>query len=139
MVENNPPRKNRWRQLKPSQSDPHLVEERGRTTASPDPSSLSPSRNRSHARRPGLVCKLFSKVTKRFARSARPSPNPERTPASSSLQDIQPVQSTKDLTPPTIEPDCEQSANSGIVQVSSSHEVRNSLIRLFRRCADVYT
>ncbi|KAG1792137.1 uncharacterized protein HD556DRAFT_1537001 [Suillus plorans] len=113
MDENNPPRKNRWRQLKPSQSDPHL------------PSSLSPSRNGSHARRPGPVCKLFGKVTKRFARSARQFPNPEPTTASSSLQDTQPVQSTKDLTPPTLEPDCEQSSHSGIVEGSSTNDAKH--------------
>ncbi|KAG1800887.1 uncharacterized protein HD556DRAFT_967441 [Suillus plorans] len=125
MDEHNPPRKNSWKQLKPSHSNPHLVEERGRRTASHDPSSLSPSRNGSHVRRPGPVCKLFGKVTRRFARSARQSPNPEPMAASSSLQDAQPVQSTKDLTPLTLEPDCEQSSNPGIVEVSSTNEAEH--------------
>ncbi|KAG1792154.1 WD40-repeat-containing domain protein [Suillus plorans] len=117
MDENNPPRKNQWRQLKTSHSDPHLVQERGRRTASHDPSPLSPSRNGSRARHPGPVCKLFGKVVKRFSRSARQSPDPERTAASSSLQDTQRVQSNKasDLTPPTLEPDFGQPSNSGIV------------------------
>ncbi|KAG2049613.1 hypothetical protein BDR06DRAFT_1011995 [Suillus hirtellus] len=37
--------------------------------------------------------------------------------ASSSLQDTQPVQSTEDLTPPTVEKKIGQSSNSGIVEV----------------------
>ncbi|KAG1792138.1 uncharacterized protein HD556DRAFT_1537002 [Suillus plorans] len=109
MDENNH-RKKRWGRPKPSHSDHHLVE----TTASPDPSSLSPSRNGSHERRSGSVFKLFGKVAKRFARSIRQPPTPEHTVASSSLQDTQP--STRDLTPPTLEPDCEQSSHSGIVE-----------------------
>ncbi|KAG2106701.1 uncharacterized protein F5147DRAFT_653674 [Suillus discolor] len=117
MDENNPSQKKCWGRPKPSHSDHHLVEERGRMTASPNPSSLSPSRNGSHERRSGSVFKLFGKVTKCFARSAQQPPNPEPTAASSSLQGTQPVQSSKDLTPPTLEPDCEQSSNSGIVEV----------------------
>ncbi|KAG2337995.1 WD40 repeat-like protein [Suillus weaverae] len=55
-------------------------------------------------------------VTKRFASSARQSPNPEPTAASSSPQDIPPVQSNKDLTAPTLEPHHQQSSNSGIIE-----------------------
>ncbi|KAG2343052.1 WD40 repeat-like protein [Suillus weaverae] len=117
MNEDNPPRKTRWRWPKPSRSDPHsMVEERGKRAASHDPSSLSPSRNGSHGQPPGSVRKLFGKMTKRFARSARQSPNPEPTAASSSPQGIQPVQSTKDLAAPILKPNREQSSNSGIVE-----------------------
>ncbi|KAG2029890.1 hypothetical protein BDR03DRAFT_1017786 [Suillus americanus] len=131
MNENNPPRKTRWGRPKPSHSDPHLVEERGRKATSQDSSSLLPSRNGSHGRISGLIPKLFAKVTKRFTRSARQSPNPEPMAASSSLQDTQPVQSTEVLTSPTHEPNLGQPSNSGIVEVSSTNEVRNILIRLF--------
>ncbi|KAG2135202.1 uncharacterized protein EDB93DRAFT_1339666 [Suillus bovinus] len=130
MDENNPTWKKPWRRLKQSHSDPHLAEERGGRATSYDPSSLSSSRNGSRGRLMGSMRKIFGKVTKRLARSARQSPNPEPTAASSSLQDTQPVQSTKDLTLPTLEPNCEQSSNSGIIEISSTNEVRNSLIRL---------
>ncbi|KAG2064696.1 hypothetical protein BDR04DRAFT_1109711 [Suillus decipiens] len=63
--------------------------------SSSQPSSPSPSGNESTGQPPRSVRKLFGKMTKRFARSARQSPNPERTAASCSSQDIQPVQSTK--------------------------------------------
>ncbi|KAG2337953.1 WD40 repeat-like protein [Suillus weaverae] len=117
MNEDNLPRKTRWRWPKPSRSDPHsMVEERGKRAASHDPSSLLPSRNGSHGQPPGSARNLFGKVTKRFARSARQSPNPEPTAASSSPQGIQPVQSTKDLAAPILEPNREQSSNSGIVE-----------------------
>ncbi|KAG1786452.1 uncharacterized protein HD556DRAFT_1300145, partial [Suillus plorans] len=113
MNENNPPWKKRWEWLKPH-SDPHSVEDRGRKGASQDPSSLSPSRSGSSGRSSGSVRKLFSKVTKGFARSAQQSPNPE------------PTQSNKDLTAPTSEAYREQSSDSGIVaKVSSTNEAEH--------------
>ncbi|KAG1792155.1 uncharacterized protein HD556DRAFT_1482212 [Suillus plorans] len=136
MDANNPPRKKRWGRTKPSHSNPHLVEERGRTTASPDPSSLSPSRNGSHERRSGSVLKIFGKVTKRFARSGRQSPNPERTAASSSLQDTQPVQSAKDLTAPTLEPNFGQSSNSEIAEHLDPKVVHDKIANADKSLAD---
>ncbi|KAG2065799.1 hypothetical protein BDR04DRAFT_1107868 [Suillus decipiens] len=118
MDENNPPRKTRWEWLKPSRSDPHLVQERGRRAA--NSSSPSPSGNRSIGRPSGSICKLFGKMTKRLARSARQSPNPEHTAASFSPQNILPVQSTKDLTTSALEPNPEQSSNTGILEASST-------------------
>jgi len=41
----------------------------------------------------GFVPKLFGKMTKHFSQSAWQSPNPELMAASSSLQDVQPIQS----------------------------------------------
>ncbi|KAG2036511.1 hypothetical protein BDR03DRAFT_451693 [Suillus americanus] len=117
MDENNPPRKTRWGRPKPSHSDPRLVQEGGMRATSQDSSSLLPSRNGSRGQLSGLVPKLFGKVTKRFARSARQSLNLESMAISSGLQDIQPVQSTKDLGASTHGPKLEQSSNSGIVEV----------------------
>ncbi|KAG2350104.1 hypothetical protein BDR05DRAFT_986385 [Suillus weaverae] len=116
MDENNPPRKTPWRWLRPTRSDPHVVQERGRRAASHDPSSLSPSGNGSRGRPTGSVRKLFGKVTKRFASSARQSPNPEPTAATSSPQDTPPVQSNKDLTAPTLEPNHQQPSKSEIIE-----------------------
>ncbi|KAG1854358.1 hypothetical protein C8R48DRAFT_835826 [Suillus tomentosus] len=120
MDENIHPQKTRWGWLKPSRSDPHLVQERGRRAASQDPSSLPASRHASRGRPQGSICKLFGPVTKRFARSARQPSNPEPTAASSSPQDVQPVQSSNDLTAPIIEPNPEPSSNSGIAGISST-------------------
>ncbi|KAG2065804.1 hypothetical protein BDR04DRAFT_1107900 [Suillus decipiens] len=120
MDENNPPRKTRWEWLKPSHSDPHLVQERGRRAASHDPSSPSPSGNKSIGRPSGSVRKLFGKMTKRLARSARQSPNPEHTAASFSPQDIPPIQSIKDLTTSALELNPEQSFNTGLLEGSST-------------------
>ncbi|KAG2117465.1 hypothetical protein DEU56DRAFT_905097, partial [Suillus clintonianus] len=111
MNADNPPRKKyfRWRQKK-SRSEPDFAEESIRRAAN-DPSSLSPSSN-------GFR-KLLNKVTKRFARSARQSPNPETTAASSSAQAIPPIQTTKDPvlhTAPTLESNPDLSSNSGIVK-----------------------
>ncbi|KAG2062699.1 hypothetical protein BDR04DRAFT_1164762 [Suillus decipiens] len=94
-MSNNNPRQMRWRWSKQSHSEPHLVQGRGRSPANQDPSPLSPSGNGPTGRPPGLVRKLFGKMAKRFARSARQSPNLEHMAAGSSSQDIQPVQSTK--------------------------------------------
>ncbi|KAG2150683.1 uncharacterized protein EDB93DRAFT_329266 [Suillus bovinus] len=116
MDENNPSRKTPRGWLKPRRSDPHLVQERGTRAASRDPSSLPASSHGFHEQFSGLVPKFVSKVTKRFGRGARQSPNPEPTAASSSSQDIQHVQSNKDLTVPTLEPNPEQSSNSGIAE-----------------------
>ncbi|KAG2125120.1 hypothetical protein DEU56DRAFT_585292 [Suillus clintonianus] len=82
VTENSPPRKKHWERLKPSRSEPHSVEERGGRATSRDPSFLSPSRNEEYRARPlGPVRKLFGTVTKRFAQSARQSPNPGPTAA----------------------------------------------------------
>ncbi|KAG2133777.1 hypothetical protein DEU56DRAFT_417427 [Suillus clintonianus] len=118
MSENDPPGKKRWEwlKLKPSRSDPHLPEERPTS----DTSSLPPSSNESRGRPRKLVRKLFGKVTKPFAPSARQSSNPEPTGASSSA-DIQPVpvQSIENPSPlivATPELNIEQSSNPGIVK-----------------------
>ncbi|KAG2127370.1 hypothetical protein BD769DRAFT_1387826 [Suillus cothurnatus] len=48
------------------------------------------------------------------------SPNPGPMAASSSLQDVQPVQSAMDLTTSTVELNVEQSSNTGIAEVAST-------------------
>ncbi|KAG2100142.1 uncharacterized protein F5147DRAFT_813275, partial [Suillus discolor] len=116
MDENSFHRKTSWGWLKPSHPDRPLVQERGRRAASQDLSSLPDSRNGSRGRFLGSVPKLLDKVTKCFARSARQSLNPETTTASSSPQDIQFIQSNKDITAPTLEPNPEQSFNSWIAE-----------------------
>ncbi|KAG2064689.1 WD40 repeat-like protein [Suillus decipiens] len=118
----------RWRWSKQSHSEPHLVQERGRSPASQDLSPLSPSGNGSTGRPPGLVRKLAGKMAMRFTRSARQSPNPEHTAAGSSSQDIQPIQSTEEVTTSTLEPNPEPSSNSGIVEPSSTNKVVNKAI-----------
>ncbi|KAG2064379.1 hypothetical protein BDR04DRAFT_265827 [Suillus decipiens] len=129
MDDNNLPRKTRCRWLKPSRSEPHLVQERGRRLTSHNPSSFLPLENRSTARLPGPIRKLFGKMTRRFSRSAQQPPNPEHTAASS--QDIQVIQSTKDLTASALELNPEQASNSRIVEINPSDEVRIILIFLF--------
>jgi len=99
-------------------------------------------------------------MTKRFSQSTQQSPNPGPMAASSSLQDVQPVQSAmvcamstlsvpcvpwllliaflQDLTTSTVELNVEQSSDTGIAEVASTDKVWNILICLFWQCADVY-
>ncbi|KAG2343330.1 WD40 repeat-like protein [Suillus weaverae] len=119
MSEDHPPRKKRLGLLKRSRSNPHLAEEGDRRAAS-DPSSLPPSRNGSRKGLSGLVPKFLGKVTDRFARSARQSPNPDPTAASSSAQDLLHPHTSKDLQPLTTiiapEPNPDQSSDLRIVK-----------------------
>ncbi|KAG2122743.1 hypothetical protein DEU56DRAFT_831517 [Suillus clintonianus] len=115
MNEDNPSRKKRWGWLKQSQSDSRLAEQR--RAAVQNPSSLPPVMN--HRGLPELVPKFLRKVTDRSASSARQSSNLESTAASSSAQDLQPVQTTKDLSPYTVlihEPNPDQSSNLGVAE-----------------------
>ncbi|KAG2350100.1 hypothetical protein BDR05DRAFT_955961, partial [Suillus weaverae] len=110
MSENNPPRKKHFGLPKRSRSNPHLAEERGRRAAS-DPSSLPPSRNGSRT----VFSKFWGKVTERLARSARQSPNPEPTAASSSAQDLPHPHTSQDLPPlTTITPEPNPSQSSDL-------------------------
>ncbi|KAG2028288.1 hypothetical protein BDR03DRAFT_1020012, partial [Suillus americanus] len=99
-------------------SNPQLpAEERGRSAVS-DPSSLPPSRNGS---RRGLSTLIPDFLGKRFARSARQSPNPQPTAASSSARDLPHPQTSQDLPPPTItpKPNHQQSSDVGVAITSS--------------------
>ncbi|KAG2113973.1 hypothetical protein DEU56DRAFT_905396 [Suillus clintonianus] len=127
--DNIPRKKHGW--LKKSRSDPHL-EERGREPAN-DTFPLSPSRNESRGRSPGRFRKFFAKVPNPFqrsARSARQSPNPQTTAATSGAQHIPPIQITQDPSPlitPTPEPNIELSPNPRTADVSSTNVVGNIL------------
>ncbi|KAG2117586.1 hypothetical protein DEU56DRAFT_905092 [Suillus clintonianus] len=110
--EDNIRRKKLWR-LKKSRSDPHLAEERAREPVNSS-SPLPPSRNEIRGRSPGRFRKFFAKVPNPFQRSARQSPNPQTTAATSSTQHIPPTQITQDPSPhitPTPEPNIELSPN----------------------------
>ncbi|KAG2131285.1 uncharacterized protein EDB93DRAFT_1311691 [Suillus bovinus] len=112
MTEENPSRKKRWGLWKRSHSNPRLAEEGGQRAAS-DSSSLPPSSNGS---RKG-ISRIFHKSFYKSARSARQSPNPEPTVASSSgIPPVETIQDPSPLVPSTLKPNPDQSSNSGIAK-----------------------
>ncbi|KAG2738391.1 WD40 repeat-like protein, partial [Suillus brevipes Sb2] len=112
--EDHPQKKRRVSQNQ-SRSNSHLPEEQGQRPVNAS-SSLPHPRNES---RRGLL-RSFGK---RIARSAGQSPNPESTAASSSRQALPHSQTNQDLsllTTITLEPNPDQSSDSGVANISST-------------------
>ncbi|KAG2154589.1 hypothetical protein DEU56DRAFT_751281 [Suillus clintonianus] len=126
MNEDNPPSwKKRWGWLKSGRSDAHLPEER---TAS-DSYSLLPSKNASRRRFSRVVPKFIGKVTNRSASSARQSPNPETTAASSCAPVLLHSQTSQVLSPLTTTTPELNSDQSSDLRIAKAEQPDPKLVR----------
>ncbi|KAG1717538.1 uncharacterized protein EDB91DRAFT_1090879 [Suillus paluster] len=114
-----------------SHSNPHLPAQSGDSEF--EVSSLPPSGDESCTKPPGPGRKLLGKVINRSTRSARQSPIPEPTPASSGAQDPIPTQTTQDHSTLTVAPAPKQASDARPANIRRSYlcfdNVLSSVIR----------